>query len=255
MRIPLVLIAVARVAAAQPATEAKRAVAENGERKPWRMDQAISAPGWLELGLEQQSRYEHLSHDYRANATSDAFALSMEDTTDLEHRALTTHAEVGISPRIPWKPRLAMLHDYASGDRNPMDGSTERFDPLFGARRFDFGPIGIYGPVNRSNIQSPGARISIAPTAKVDAFVAYRLFWLASRTDGWGAANVRDSMGGSGTFVGEHVEIQLRWSPFPMNLSLEAGAAYLRRGEFAKSAPDTRVANPAYVYSQVTVNL
>jgi hypothetical protein len=81
------------------------------------------------------------------------------------------------------------------------------------------------------------------------------LYWLASRTDAWVTANVRDSTGDSGSFVGEHVEIQLRWSPLPKNLSLEGGAAYLRRGELAKSAPDTRTANPAYVYTQVTVNL
>jgi hypothetical protein len=186
----------------------------------------------------------------RSRATTE-----IDDTTDLDHRALTTHAELGISPAIAWKPRLALLHDYASGDRDPDDGSTERFDPLFGARRFDFGPAGIYGPFNRSNLQSPGLRVSIAPSSKLDAFAGYRLFWLASRTDAWVAANVRDPMGGSGSFAGEHVEVQLRWSPLPKNLAIEGGAAYLRRGRFARTAPDTREENPAYVYTQVTVNL
>jgi hypothetical protein len=178
-----------------------------------------------------------------------------DDSADLDHRALTTHAELGVSPAMPWKPRLAVMHDYASGDRDPQDGSSERFDLLFGARRFDFGPTGIYGPFNRSNIQSPGARISIAPTSSFDAFVGYRMFWLASRSDAWVAANVRDPMGDSGSFIGEHVEIQLRWSPLPKNLTLEGGAAYLRRGRFARTAPDTRTADPVYVYTQVTVNL
>ncbi|MBA2544471.1 MAG: alginate export family protein [Deltaproteobacteria bacterium] len=179
----------------------------------------------------------------------------MDDTTNLDHRALSTHVELAISPAMPWQPRLAMLHDYASGDRDPADGSTERFDPLFGARRFDFGPTGIYGPFNRSNVQSPGVRASIAPSPTFDASVGYRLFWLAARSDAWVAASVRDPMGDSGSFVGEHVEVQLRWSPLPKNLAIEGGAAYLRRGRFARSAPETREANPAYVYTQLTVTL
>jgi len=178
-----------------------------------------------------------------------------EDTANLDHRAVTTHVELALSPAMPWQPRLALLHDYASGDRDPADGSTERFDPLFGARRFDFGPTGIYGPFNRSNVQSPGVRASITPSPRFDAFVGYRLFWLAARSDAWVAASVRDAMGDSGSFVGEHLEVQLRWSPLPKNLAIEGGAAYLRRGRFARSAPDTREANPAYVYTQLTVTL
>jgi len=180
---------------------------------------------------------------------------AMDDTDDLEHRAWSSHAEVGGSAVMPWKPRFALQHDYASGDRDPADGSNERFELLFGARRFDFGPTGIYGPFARGNLQSPGVRISVAPTSKVDAFASYRLFWLASPTDAWTTAGVRDPTGASGTFLGEHIELMVRWSPWPKNLSLEGGAAYLRRGEFAKTAPDTRTSNAFYVYTQLTINL
>lgn len=177
-----------------------------------------------------------------------------DDTTDLDHRAWSSHVEIGVSPAVDWKPRVAMLHDYASGDRDPTDGTTQRFDPLFGARRFDFGPTGFYGPVNRSNLQSPGARIAFAPTTTLDLAVTYRWYWLAARRDAWVAANVRDATGSSGSFVGEHAEVQLRWT-LMRNLSLEGGAAYLRRGELAKTAPDTRQANAAYVYTQLNVTL
>lgn len=179
----------------------------------------------------------------------------MDDTDDRDHRALSSHAELGISAVMPWKPRFALQHDYASGDRDPADGSIERFDLLFGARRFDFGPTGIYGPFARSNLQTPGVRISVTPSSKLDAFASYRLFWLASGTDAWTTAAVRDSTGSSGTFLGEHIEVMVRWSPWPKNLSLEGGAAYLRRGEFANTAPDTRTSNAAYVYTQLTLTL
>ena len=182
-------------------------------------------------------------------------SAAMDDVEDLDHRAWSSHAEIGISPALAWKLRLSLQHDYASGDHEPDDGSTERFDPLFGARRFDFGPTGVYGPFARSNIHSPGVRVAVAPNKKLDAFASYRLFWLASSKDAWVTAGVRDTMGMSGTFLGQHVEVQLRWSPLPKNLSVEGGAAYLRRGEFAKTAPDTRTEAATYVYTQVTINL
>ena len=43
--------------------------------------------------------------------------------------------------------------------------------------------------------------------------------------------------GGSGRFVGQFVETAVTWTPFAKNLSFEAGAAYLRPGQFAKDAP------------------
>lgn len=193
---------------------------------------------------------ELLPQGGRSRATT-----AMDDTTDLAHRAWSSHAELGVSPAIPWKPRIAIQHDYASGDRDPSDGTMQRFDPLFGARRFDFGPTGIYGAFARGNVQSPGLRASLAPTPRLDGFVSYRLVWLASSTDAWTAAGVRDSSGESGRFLGEHAEISARWAPVPIDLSLEAGAAYLRRGHFARFAPQTRDDDAVYVYAQTTLRL
>lgn len=178
-----------------------------------------------------------------------------DDVTDLDHRALATHAEIGISPAIAWRPRIALQHDYASGDGDPDDGTMGRFDPLFGARRFDFGPTGIYGPFARANLQSPGLRVAVVPDATLDAFVSYRLCWLAEPRDAWTTAGLRDTTGSSGRFLGEHVEVQLRWSPLPKNLTLEGGAAYLRPGRFARSAPSAPGDPAAYVYTQLTVTI
>lgn len=175
------------------------------------------------------------------------------DTTDLDHRALSTHAEVGISPAMPGKPRFVLQHDYASGDADPADSAMGRFDPLFGARRFDFGPTGIYGAFARSNLHSPGARISIAPSSRFDAFASYRLFWLASARDAWTTAGLGDPTGGSGSFLGHQVEAQARWSLVPRTFAVEAGAAHLRRGRFARTAPDARDAPATYVYLQLNL--
>jgi hypothetical protein len=175
----------------------------------------------------------------------------MEDTTDLHHRAFSSDAAIGITADMPWRPRFAFEYDFASGDRNPDDNRNNTFDPLFGERRFDFGPTGIYGPFIRSNIHTPGLRISAVPAKTMQAVVGYRLFWLASSTDAWAPAGDRDRTGSSGSFLGEQVEVMTRWTPIP-NLQLEIGGAYLRAGNFAK-AFDT--GNAAYLYTQTTVRL
>ena len=67
---------------------------------------------------------------------------SVASLRDLDHFAHFHHVEVGWSFEAPASPRLIAQLDYASGDEDPFDGDNNRFDTLFGARRFDFGPHG-----------------------------------------------------------------------------------------------------------------
>lgn len=176
---------------------------------------------------------------------------STMSTTDLDHRAYTLHAELGARPRVAWSPRLSALYDHASGDRDPDDATNQRFDPLFGARRFDFGPTGTYGSFARSNVISPGARLEVVPHARFEAMATYRLYWLASRSDTWIPAGIREPDAPS-SFVGHQVEARGRWHVIPKNLSFEAGAARLVRGAFARVA---REAPATFVYFQLTATI
>ncbi len=185
-----------------------------------------------------------------ARATSAA-----DDVAALDHRALSTHAELGFSPAVAGKPRLVLLHDLATGDRDPADRVSGRFDPLFGARRFDFGPTGIYGAFARSNVQSPGLRATVAPAARLEAMTTYRLVWLAAARDAWTTAGVSDPAGGAGSFVGQQLEAQLRWTVRTGNLVVEGGGAYLRRGRFARTAPGGRDDPSAYLYLQLNLSI
>jgi hypothetical protein len=145
-----------------------------------------------------------------------------------------------------------VLHyDYASGDRDPNDGSNERFDTLFGARRFEYGPTSLYGAFMRANLNTPALRLELVPAARWDAFVDYRAVWLASDRDEWAGTGVRDPSGDSGSFVGQQVELRVRWRPLPRNLLLEAGYAHLFAGEFIDEAPNSNGGETNYVYSQV----
>lgn len=174
------------------------------------------------------------------------------DATDLEHRAFALHASVGHRFDVWATPRLLALYDYASGDVAADDESQERFDPLFAARRSEFGPTGTYGAFARSNLSSPGLRLEVQPHPLVDGFVGHRAFWLASDRDAWTTAGVRDPSGASGSFLGNQVEGRVRFNPWPKNLGIEIGAAWLVRGRFARTAPGAPDADPVFFYTQLT---
>ncbi len=175
---------------------------------------------------------------------------------DLDHFAHFQHAELGYSFATRWSPRLVAQFDYASGDDNPADDDNERFDTLFGARRFDYGPTSIYGAFSRSNLISPGIRLSLKPSSNLSLMLAHRGFWLADKNDAWVAARVQDSSGSSGRFIGQQSEIRLRWDVVPKTIQLEAGAAYLFKQEFAEDAANASGEGDAnYFYAQLNFSI
>jgi hypothetical protein len=178
-----------------------------------------------------------------------------DDDRDLAHRAAALHVSAGYRFATAATPRLMIAYDFASGDDDPDDDLNGRFDTLFGARRWEYGPTGIYGPIPRANMGSPSLRAEVAPHASLDAFVAYRMLWLASARDAWTPAGLRDRTGGSGTFVGQQIEGSLRWRLLEKHLSLEIGGAGLIRGGFARRAPGARDASPGYFYGQITTSI
>jgi hypothetical protein len=173
------------------------------------------------------------------------------DTRDLQHRAEFFHGEIGYTLSGKMAPRLELSYDYASGDRNPADNENNRFDTLYGARRFDFGPTGIYGAFARTNINSPGVRLEAKPLQKLSGMVGYRAVWLASARDQFTTARLQDPTGNSGDFVGHQLEAQLQYNLLPGNLMLELGGAYLAHGEFLKDAPNApNEGDTTYIYAQ-----
>ncbi|MEQ1529450.1 MAG: alginate export family protein [Methylococcales bacterium] len=173
------------------------------------------------------------------------------DGKDLQHQAWFQHLDVGYTFDLPWTPRLALEYDYASGDKDPKDGKDQRFDTLFGARRFEYGPTGIYGAFARSNINSPGYRIGVNPRSDVQAFLSHRVFWLAENKDSWTSANLRDKTGRLSNYIGQQLEISVRYD-FNSSLNFETGWTHLFKGEFAKqasAAPDSQDVDYFYIQS------
>ncbi len=170
---------------------------------------------------------------------------------DLDHRAWFLHAHLGYTFDGAWSPRLRLAFDYASGDDNPNDGSNNRFETLFGARRFEYGPTGIYGAVARFNLLSPEVRLELKPQSNMQLMFAWRPVWVASDQDAWTAARVQDPIGSSGSFIGNQFEVRWRWNILPKSVRIEAGIAYLAQGEFQKDAPGGQNTDTVYGYMQV----
>lgn len=173
----------------------------------------------------------------------------------LDHFAHFHNLTIGYTFPAFWSPRIALIYDFASGDKNPGDSKNGRFDTLYGARRFEFGPTGIYGAIARVNMHAPGVRLNLKPHARINATMNYRALWLASNRDTWGITGVRDPSGRSGSFVGSQFDAQIQWQLLPGNLFIEAGYTRLFAGQFIHHAPNAgHRSDINYFYTQTVIS-
>lgn len=177
------------------------------------------------------------------------------DRTDLDVFAWFVHADAGYTFAGGWKPRLVAMFDAASGDKGSSRKFT-RFDTLYSARRFEFGPNGLYGPFRRSNIVSPSLRLEVTPSKRTDAFVAWRSAWAESRRDQFAATGVRDASGASGSLAGHQIEGRVRHWIVPGILQIDGGAAVLFKRGLLRDAPNApATGNTTYGYIDLTLTL
>lgn len=145
------------------------------------------------------------------------------------------HARVGYTLAGAWKPRVSVEYDHASGDR--PGGRYGRFDTLFGMRRADLGPAGLYNAFGRANFISPAVRIEVVPDKKTDLMATLRPIWLAARTDSFSSTGVRDATGRSGSFAGTQFDGRVRHQ-LSKATRLEFDAVLLAKGRFLRDAPN-----------------
>lgn len=214
----------------------------------------LLTPGFRLLRAAAAGRFDG-QLEVMAQVGSSRATSKPDDRRDLRHFAMSLHASLGYRFDARTTPRLALSYDDASGDESPTDDRNGRFDPLFGARRFEFGPTGLYGAVARSNVRTPGVRLELHPRDAVDAFLGARAIWLASSRDAWTTAGLRDASGQRGTFIGQQLEAQIRWQALPGNLAFEIGGAALSRGRFVRAAEPRSHGPFLYGYAQVTATL
>lgn len=121
---------------------------------------------------------------------------------------------------------IQFFFDKATGD-DPTTDTYEGFSTLYGARRFEFGPTGIFGLFARDNMSSPGISTQIAINEYTELQLKYRYFTIhksgnSGRLDGSSLADH--------DFLGTLAELRLRIKVNP-NLRVEAGFSNSRLNE------------------------
>lgn len=150
-------------------------------------------------------------------------------------RAGFVHAEVGYTFAGAWKPHLSLEYDWASGDG--PGGRYGRFDSLFGSRRADLAPSSLYAALGRANISTPGVRLEVTPSKRLDAFTAWRALWSDEASDTFSTSGVRNPAS-TKRFAGHQLEGRVRYWLAPSRLRAEGNAALLLKDGLLRDAPN-----------------
>jgi hypothetical protein len=172
---------------------------------------------------------------------------------ELDVKAHFVHADSGYTFASTGKPRLSVEYDRASGD-GPSAHYT-RFDTLFGMRRADLAPSGIYGLVGRANLESLGLRLEITPTARFDAMATWHTLWAEDSRDSFSTSGIRDASGASGSRAGQQVDVRLRYWVVPQHVRAEFNGVWFDRAGLMRDAPNASThGNTTYLTAAITLS-
>lgn len=180
-------------------------------------------PGWIDYDVEGTWQ-----------TGTARLGTAASDVVDHPVTAWLVHGTVGRTFAGAWSPRIALNADYASGDT--AASGYGRFDTLFGDSVFEFGQLGLYGPLTRSNLVSVELRAEAKPGKRTELMAALRPLWLASATDSFANTGVRDPAGSAGHYAGTQVETRIRYWLRPDRIRMSAGVATLFKGRFLRTA-------------------
>jgi hypothetical protein len=211
-------------------------------------DRSLNTASARIMAEPQANRFDYeVEAMYQWGAIS---ASTLAGAARLRVRATFVHADAGFSFGGAWTSRLSIEFDRASGDGSgPGFG---RFDTLFGMRRADLAPAGLYNAVGRANVVTAGLRYEAAPGKRLDLMACYRPMWLADRRDAFSTTGVRDANGRSGAFAGHQIDARLRHWLIPAQLRAEIDAVVLFKGRFLREAPN---APPGRTTRYISLNL
>lgn len=133
-----------------------------------------------------------------------------------EIRAWTAASDIGVTlAGLPWRPRLGLKADIASGDDDPRDGRLGTFNALYPKVPY-FTEAGLVAPANLIDAY-PSLRLQ--PTPALTLEFGWDLVWRQKRADAVyrpvpfgplpGTAN---GTGNGPAEVGQQVQASLRWS-------------------------------------------
>lgn len=162
-------------------------------------------------------------------------------------RAWAGTAELGLTLDHPWAPRAALFYGYVSGDGSPADLVDGRFERLYGFAR----PWSSNDYFQMENLSTPKLSLELTPMRGLAIDGAYVAFWLASTTDRWSLAGLRDPDGASGRFLGHEFNVRARY-PLTSRLGAHVGYASFVPGAFPRALGKSQTSQ--FLYVELAVN-
>lgn len=154
-----------------------------------------------------------------------------DGTNVIRANAFNIGAGYRIDP-VWWKPRVFWQYDYASGDKNPADGTHGTFDTMYPTAHDRFGISDLFG---WQNIISQRAGLTLEPRHRWTVTGQFLDLWLDSAKDALynssGSSIVRDTTGKWGTHIGKEYDAYT-WYELNRHVNLGVGVGHLQGGEF-----------------------
>src|SRR5262245_2355917 len=157
-------------------------------------------------------------------------------------RAYAIASDTGwLVARSAQRPRLGVRIFAASGDRDPLDGKLNAFDPLFPSIAYS-GKAGLLGP---TNLVTVNPSFAFTPQQRVRAAIDWAPFWRTSAQDGVYGINVavlRSGQASRARFVGSQTSLELE-GRLTTHLTASGSIVLFHTGRFLEETPpgiDTR---------------
>ena len=167
--------------------------------------------------------------------------------------AYAIHFDAGRSFDIPWKPKVNLAYNLASGDRKAGDSKTNTFIPLYQSTH---DPYGIMDFFRWENMQEAAVEVTLNPHKKWKIIPATNFFWLESDVDSWydssGKKLRTDTTGGADSFVGQEASLVIKYD-LNDSIKIDSGYAHFFTGPYVK---DTGTHNDAdWLYLQFNIKI
>lgn len=166
-----------------------------------------------------------------------------------------------------WKPRLALLYSYASGDRDSTDGQSNTFQNLFATTHLFYGYMDLNSLQNLHDVR---LAYTVKPKPNLSLAVETHFQSLDRTTDYWyNVAGVPRNftgaaVGSGGGYrlnpsysrnLGTEVDLVAAWA-FKPYAQIETAVAHYYRGDYIKQSLAVAGSKDAsYYYVQLTLNL
>ncbi len=194
------------------------------------------------FGVHAFGQWDHSHWDYDLSVAGQLGVRGSDSVA-----AWAMHGEIGYTWETAWTPRVGLWVNAASGDQAPGDGTTQSFDPLYGAT---FAFYGYTGYFIWNNLINPSVRFSVQPTSRIRAELIYRTIWLESSRARWVRGLRGDPTGQDGDFVGQEIDMRFSYTFFRW-LEAEAVYALFLPGSFVANTGPAPVSS--FTYLQLTL--